>query len=197
MNKPVQSPNIPAGFFKGDNRMEFFTVGIDTWVQTDGDKTLLADASEDIKNIIREDMESRPRAVLALNDAGICDPDQQIIQYTRCCFGGYDGEADVVDGKVIHMEYWDCGSRGECKYEGILCCSIKVGDYRITLREIELIHEICTGIPDKQISDRMGIEDGTLNSMKRRLCEKIGGHTKLDIMNFAIRKHIFSPNDYC
>jgi len=193
MNKPVHNNNIPAGFFKGDMRIEFFTEGTDTYAQRDGEKTLLKDAPEDIKNIIREDMEKRPRAVLALNAAGIVESEEQIIQYTRCCFGGYDGQADVVNGKVIHMEYWDCGSRGECKYEGVLCCSIKVGDYRITLREIELIHEICSGIPDKQISDRMGIEDGTLNAMKRRLCEKIGGHTKLDVMNFAIRKHIFSP----
>lgn len=192
MNRPVISPNLPAGFLEGDMRIEFFTEGTTTWAQQNGVKVRIQDAAAEIKNIILADMASRPSAIKALVNAGITEHTEQLIQYTRCCFGGYDGQADVVDGDVIHAEYWDCGNRGTCQYEGTLCCSILVGDQKISRREIEMIGFICTGLPDKQIAEKMGIEESTINVMKRRLCEKIGGHTKLDIMNFAIRRQIFN-----
>ena len=184
MNRAVEQ-SLPPGLL--DDRVEIFAHGRDVYYLTNGYVNVLEKAPEEILTPIREDIESRPLAVKALNELQITNYMGQLLQYARCVCGGFQGKADIIDGKLVRTEYWDCGIRGNCKYEGKLCCSITVNGQRITEREIELGKYICQGLLDKEIADIMNISENTINPMKRSICEKIAGSTKLDIMNFFIR----------
>ena len=188
MNNPIYQ-KLPAGLM--DDDVELFVHGSENYFLQNGKVAELVDAPQDIKSIILDDLASRPDAVRALHILGITDPILQMLLYARCVCGGFQGTADISGGKLHHTEYWDCGQRGNCKHEGKLCCSITINETtRLTEREIELGKWICTGLPDKILSDKMKIAESTVNIMKRNICVKIGGTTKLDIMNFFM-KHNF------
>ena len=190
MNRDIIQP-LPAGLMNSE--IEFFTHGTEVYQLSNGKVTVFSEIDNTTKEIIRQDLEKRPQAVSALLDLQIQDTEAQLKQYTRCMCGGFQGHPDIVDGKLIHTEYWDCGIRGNCKYEGKLCASITINNTRITEREIELGKLICTGLPDKIIAGMMNISENTINPMKRNICEKINGTTKLDIMNFFIKHNFYDP----
>lgn len=46
---------------------------------------------------------------------------EKAIQWLKCNFGSYDKYPNNNKGEVLKSEYWDCGKRGNCIAEGIVC----------------------------------------------------------------------------
>lgn len=46
--------------------------------------------------------------------------EEMLYQYVWCNFGGWNMKPDM-DNETTSKEYWDCGCRGKCKSEGIIC----------------------------------------------------------------------------
>jgi hypothetical protein len=61
-----------------------------------------------------------PSTIIALKLAGFKTREQQLEKFSECRFG-FDLTADFKDGKLSDAEYHECGFRGECPMEGIVC----------------------------------------------------------------------------
>jgi hypothetical protein len=66
-----------------------------------------------------------PSTIIALKLAGFKTREQQLEKFSEC-FGGFDLTADFKDGKLSDAEYHECGFRGECPMEGIVCGFFRV-----------------------------------------------------------------------
>jgi DNA-binding NarL/FixJ family response regulator len=188
MNRPINNPNLPAGLL--DNNCEFFVNGTEIYVLNSGQIYSFADFPAEVLDALREDIKKFPEAIDALVDLGLETEESMLRQYVRCRFGGFDGEPDIIDGQLRHTEYWDCGIRGNCKYEGKLCQSIKVENGHLTKREIEVLKLIANGKLDKEIATILNISELTVPSFTKSIREKGGFARKPDMVKFAIKKNL-------
>src|SRR5690606_14910480 len=113
----------------------------------------------------------------------------RIYRYILCSFGGLDKTPDInVNGEVHHSEYYECGLRGTCKFEGKLCWSIKVANGFLTRSEIEILKYI--RLADKQIADVLNKSPETILSHMQNIRAKTGEADKVNLAIFAIEKGI-------
>lgn len=174
---------IPAGLI--DRNIEFFQVeGKIKYLQA-GEIHDFDNLTIDELALIREDMETRPSIIDSLEQMGIFVPIQQIKQFIICNYGGFDQRADLTSEGINYKEYWDCGHRGKCQFEGRLCSFVKAPNGYLTRREIEVIKLIGEDLPDKLIADRMGISIDTIHTHRANIEHKIGAHSKVGIALFA------------
>jgi DNA-binding CsgD family transcriptional regulator len=163
---------FPAGLL--DDDMEISTTGDFVFALIAGKMTPFAAWPESLKIALKEDLQSHPKAIQSLIELGLETDDEMIWQYSRCRFGSWDGQPDLVDGKFIYTEYWDCGIRGNCAHEGKLCCSMKVEFGIISAREMQVWVLVCEGLLNKEIADRLSISDTTVPQHVENLCRKCG-----------------------
>lgn len=122
---------------------------------------------------IEEDMMNNPIALKCLGEWENLLPENYDFQYISCCFGGLDDEPDItVDGKVCQSEYVPCKLRGQCRFEGKLCRSIKVENGVITKRELDVLQLIQED--NKIIADKLCVSLETVNTHILNIREKIG-----------------------
>lgn len=144
-----------------------------------------------IIEIIEEDMMKYPEALKALADWKIFHRDDMIRQYIYCRFGGFDSDPDIdTHGKINHTEYFDCGQRGICPYEGKLCCTIKVSNGNLTKQEVEVLKLV--QLPDKLIADKLNISIETVSSHWQNIRTKTDKKSKIELAVFAQYKNLIS-----
>lgn len=148
-------------------------------------------------DVISEDMAKHPEAIKGLTDWNIHDSDGMLKQYIFCRFGGFDNDADInTDGIVAYTEYFDCGKRGLCKYEGKICATIKVGvdqdgnNITLTKRELEILKLVAQGKLDKEIADILSMSEETVRSHNQNIRNKGGFSRKHDMTAFAVSKNL-------
>ncbi len=140
---------------------------------------------------IEEDMLKNPEAINSLVAWDITDPEEMMRQYIICRFGGFDGNADITkEGHIVHVEYFECGRRGNCSFEGKLCSSIKVGDEHLTKQEIKIIKKITSGKSNKTIAEELCISEDTVASHNQNIQRKLGVPSKLGIVPWAVKRNI-------
>ena len=181
---------LPAGLT--DKGVEFFVDHDKIKATYDGKIVFLSELPEEILEHIRSYMLTKPLALKALNEMNIINDMPMIEQFIKCNFGGYDFTPDISTDKEIKSEYWDCGKRGYCNYEGKLCGGIKVVNGVLSQREIDVIKLISKGKLDKEIADELNISISTVSSHKQNIQEKTGLQTKTEIAVFAIHKNLIS-----
>lgn len=163
-----------------------------------GGKTLNWDEiPPELLEIIDNDMASNPIAIKALKDWNIHDSDEMLKQYVFCRFGGFDNEADInSSGKIEYTEYFDCGKRGVCKYEGKVCATIKVGvddfgnDVKLTKRELEIVKLVAEGLTDREISERLITSEETVKTHCQNIRTKGKFKHRSAITAFASSKNL-------
>lgn len=190
MRNPIHNKNLPAGLL--DDNCEFFTQGEEVYALYKGKVIPYNEFPEELIELLKNDLSKYPDAVNSLIELDLLDDQSMLWQYTRCRFGGFDGEADIENGQLIHTEYFECGARGTCKYEGKLCQSIKVNNGYLTKREIEVLKCIADGLLDKEIADTLKISINTVPVFKKNIQDKTGLTRKADMTRFAIQKNIIS-----
>lgn len=174
---------IPAGIL--DDNIEFF---VDNWKVRFLQHGALHDFEElslDGAADLRSEMDERPEVHQSLMEMGISNPAKQLEQYIHCNYGGFDSRADLTSEGISIKEYWDCGKRGMCKWEGKLCKAIKVQNGYLTLREIQVIKLVAEDLADKEIADRLNISINTVAIHKSHIEHKIAVHSKVGIAVFA------------
>lgn len=177
MNLIDHGQHLPAGL--ADNSVEFYLFDNEVKCLHKGRTYSYTDFPAEIISLIETDMMSNPKALASLADWGIEGPDQQVRQYIACRFGGFDNNPDITaDGKIQHKEYFNCGRRGSCPYEGKLCSTIKVANGELTKREIEVLRAIGLGRLDKEICDELDISQDTLRTHKDHISFKTGEERK-------------------
>lgn len=144
-----------------------------------------------VLTVFAQALDADDKANEALDDMELIYPMERLKQYVSCNFGGYDNSCDLQDGQ-LHPEYWDCGHRNNCPHEGKLCKLMQSADKleTITPREVEVMKNIATGMPDKQIAERMGISFFTVRNHLRALYRKTNSHCKASLIMFAKNNNV-------
>ncbi|WP_295711273.1 helix-turn-helix transcriptional regulator [Mucilaginibacter sp.] len=187
---------LPAGLLPSDNRIEFFNDPTDqekSFFITGGIVCRVRQATEDIKQLIRADLAKHPVKAEALVGLGYVADDEQLEKYCSCCFGAYDGQADVVNGRFVHGEYWPCKLRGGiCPVEGKLCDALVVnadGAY-LTVAEIKVLVLAATGKYNKEIADELDVSDETIKVHLKHIYAKSGTMNKAELVLLALKKNL-------
>ena len=141
------------------------------------------------KDLLLQQIAMDPDAKAALADLKLTDPDDQIKQYVYCNYGGYDGYADYKNGEFTR-EYWECGNRGKCRYEGKLCKAVQCKHGSLTPREVEVLKGIASGLLDKEVADKLNISKNTVHNHRASIGEKTGRYRRSELTAFAIHKNI-------
>lgn len=145
----------------------------------------------DIATAIRADMENHPEAIKALESWGITEPMDQIKQYVYCRFGGTNITPDLVDGNVLNKEeYWECGKRTTCPYEGKVCAHITCGQNIISHSELMVGRLIAKSYRNSEIAWELGKSIETIKMQIKSFLQKIDGRSRVDIVNFLHHKNL-------
>lgn len=190
MRLPIEQ-HLPSGLL--DGKTEFFLNKDQVYAISGGCLIEFYDWPEELYALVESDMEKHPDAIQALIELGIEERLEMIWQYTRCRFGSFDGLPDVDESGIIrHTEYWDCGFRGKCPYEGKLCASIKADHGYISWREIEIIKLVVEDRMIKEIADTLHISDKTVPVHLQNIYRKTGTARRGELIRFAIDHNIIS-----
>ncbi|MBI2862451.1 MAG: response regulator transcription factor [Chloroflexi bacterium] len=63
---------------------------------------------------------------------------------------------------------------------------------RLTDREREILHLIASGFTTREIADRLTLSVNTVHNHRASLMEKLGLHSKVELMKYAVRKGLIS-----
>lgn len=187
MNFIDRKQSLPPGLM--DNSVEFFIYNHEIWCLYKGEKYSFNDFPQEIIDIVDADMAANPKAMKALVEWDITDPDERMRQYIACRFGGFDNNPDICDNGIIQpAEYVDCGRRnGLCDYEGKLCSSIVLSNGTLTKREIEVLTLIGREMLDKEICDSLQMAHDTLRNHKDNISVKNGSTRKAGLAILAYK----------
>lgn len=173
---------IPAGLL--DDSFELFSVDDEQYCVAHGRVWTFPNFPIWILRVIILDMDKYPKKIETLRKAGFKDLRNQMKWYIHCCFGGFDGTPDYVDGVLVHIEYFDCGQRGNCPYENDLCSTI-LHQHGITSRQTEFIKLIHQGLQDKEIADELNISPKTAPGQVSKIIKKLMVSNRSDVVRFA------------
>ncbi|MBO9674453.1 MAG: hypothetical protein J7577_13480 [Sphingobacteriaceae bacterium] len=175
---------LPGGYTKLTG--EFYIDEGELWLSYQKAHHTFDNFPEEIKTIIREDMEANPAAVAELIDNwGLLDERSQTIQYLACRYGAFDGSPDIIDGKLQAPEHVSCGRRETCKSQGKLCGSIQLKYGNLTIHEVRTLTEVGNGLLDKEIADKYNISQHTVRHQKDSICRKSGIERKPAMVGLA------------
>jgi DNA-binding CsgD family transcriptional regulator len=163
---------IPSGLI--DENIEMFVTPCDTMKGIhSGTVKDFFDLPIYFLKIIEKEMLRFPSTIKALKMAGYKTRKAQLLKYAKCRFGGFDFTADFKDGILSEAEYHECGYRGECPMEGIVCGFFKVKGNIITPFEIEMIKLLATEDTLPVISEKLKVSMNTFEQKKQKLFEKL------------------------
>jgi len=175
MNK---SSLIPGLF---DEHLEFVAIGKDLGVVYRGMAMPFSSVPENIKDQLRVELSNDSEAQQALDKWGLVDHDDRLRQFTWCRYGGSDLTPDLKQDGTLNPDYHECGSRGECPFENIICKN----PYGITAREREILVMIAKGLAQKVIAAELGIVEATVSKARKSLFDKTGTASSVQLAQFA------------
>ena len=115
--------------------------------------------------------------------------ENQLEQFGICHFGGMDDKPDF-DTDVINPEWFDCGRRGKCPGEGLVCKSIITPLGRISPRMIQYITLAAKGWYDNDIAEKMGVSSTTVSSYRVHCLAVLELENKSALVAWAKDKNI-------
>lgn len=182
---------FPAGLI--DNNVELFSFNEEPMAIHMGQTKNLLDLPCDIINLIDEDLISNEPAYVALDLAGYTTKEAKLKKYAVCRFGNLDNTPDIQDGKLTRSEYYNCGFRGECPMEGIVCSSLWVNGRVLSPFETEMIKELATELTLPAIASNLKISLNNFETRKKVLFEKLKVQTRAGMVAAAYQNQILIP----
>lgn len=195
----IHDQQLPAGLI--DKGYEFFYSPEDKDIMCSHNRCTVfwANTPKEGIQIVEDDLAKYPERRWCLDDWGFETLDQKLKQYTFCRFGKFDNIPDINEkGEVHDGEFFECGRRGVCKYEGILCATIKVGvdeqgnAISLTKRETQILKLVSEGKLNKEISDILGISEHTTSTHIQNIQHKAGLFRKSGMTAFAMSQNLFN-----
>ena len=166
-----------------DAHAEFFAVGEELHATYGGQAVLFDELPKSILSLIQDALEEDPDAQTALKDWASKEPIDPLKQFAACRFGGLDHAPDLsAEGDLI-PDFHHCGKRGSCPYEGKIC----VNKHGFTRREQQILRLIARGTAQKVIAADLEISEVTVAKFRKRLFDKTGCQSSVQLTRFAIR----------
>lgn len=178
---------IPSGLT--DNNIEFFAKDGELYSLQGGNKYKYPDLPQEhiefLSNMLMEDTTGQD----TLSGIPIYS---RLKLYGICRFGACNNMPDSDENMTCldNNEYFDCGIRGTCPYEGKRCKDIVMPGGLLTVHLIKIIKLIASGYIDKEIADKLEISVNTVNNHVANIISRIGGRTRVDITRFAKERGI-------
>lgn len=184
---------IPSGLL--DCNIELFNKDWEPMAIHQGQVKPLFDLPEEFLEIIESDLNKNVSAKLALMLSGFTDRESQVKKYVACRLGGLDNSPDILCGKMElgKSEYHECGFRGECPMEGIVCGTLVINDRVITPFEIRMIQQLATEKTLPVIAEALKISINNFESRKKILFEKLKVLSRARMVAVAYELQILTP----
>lgn len=168
--------------------IEFVAYGEELFSLQDGIKRSFSDFTPEQVNIISRELDHDPIAQITL--IGISDS-EKLKQYAICRWGACNSTSDFdEDGDLSEVEYYDCGHRGKCPYEGKRCKEITAPCGVLSFRQVEIMKLVTEGLLNKEIADKAGLSENTVATHLQNIIIKIGGRNRVDIATFIKERGI-------
>ncbi|MBN2747422.1 MAG: hypothetical protein JXR34_11910 [Bacteroidales bacterium] len=116
--------------------------------------------------------------------------DFKLEQYAICLHGGLDDMPDIDENGETTFEFFDCGKRGHCPGEGLVCKNMLCQFGTLSPRLIQYLSYTPKDMHDKDIADEMGVKLTTISTFRKRSQDAIGVNSKAALAAFAIQKNL-------
>lgn len=184
---------IPAGLI--DKNVELFSDKGKLYGTHNGQVKCFSELPRPIQQIIARELINDQNAQKALDywqtsELSVWTYEQLLERYAKCKWGGFDHQPDILNGKAQNGEYWKCGVRATCHYQGKICKQIETINGHLTWREVEVLKLIHSGLQDKEIAAQLELSVQTVPSYKKNIREKTGCRSKIELAVFAEKMNI-------
>ncbi|MBC5835783.1 hypothetical protein G6N05_05235 [Flavobacterium sp. F372] len=181
---------IPSGLL--DNNVELFSHNGEAMATHEGRVKFLFELPIHILDTIQADLEDNPSAGLALELAGYTSKAEKLNKYTTCRFGSFDTAPDFKDGQLANSEHFNCGYRGSCPMEGVVCGSILINGRTISPFEVRMIEMLATERTLLVIAEDLKISMNTFETRKKVLYQKLKVLSRPKLVAVAYEKGILT-----
>ena len=111
-------------------------------------------------------------------------------RFCKCNFGELDNTSRDIDKKGgFNFERVKCPMRGECKYEGIICCPQFYS--RISDAEMRVMQMVYQGANNEEIADKLYLSPHTVKNHIKSVYIKLGIHEKSEFIQYAHNHNLF------
>jgi DNA-binding CsgD family transcriptional regulator len=183
---------LPAGVL--DDGVEFFNHPFNiekVFAMTGGRVYPFDEMPQHLVQIVADSMAENPDRVEAIRKMGYYTEKTVMQKYISCVSGAFDGEADVVEGKFLLNEHWDCPQKHTCTGYGKACNSLRVDErHPLTSAEIKVLQLVGKALLDKEIAIILKISEHTVGEHLRNIRAKTGCYNKTELMLFCYQKNI-------
>ncbi|MEO8532825.1 MAG: hypothetical protein ABI441_03710 [Flavobacterium sp.] len=162
---------IPSGLI--DENIELFSAQGQMMATYAGSVKSLFDLPTDFLQKLIAEMHSVPSVIKALSLSGYTTEKQQLEKFAECKFGGFDFTSDFKNGEFSESEYHDCGYRGVCPMEGIVCGFFKFNGQIISPFDIQMIHHLASEDTIPVIAEKLGVSLNNFEKKKQHLFKKL------------------------
>lgn len=191
LNLNIINQSLPAGIEGLGYEFFYSVMKKDIGCTHDGKTLYWNDIPKGGASKLIESLKNNPVAQECLKDMKLPTFEAELKQYAFCRFGKFDAKPDVDENGNIHEgEFFDCGLRGMCKYEGKLCTTIKLKNGELTKREVEVLKEVGKLKLNKEIASDLFMSTHTVSSHIQNIQQKGGFARKTDIIFFAKEENL-------
>lgn len=111
-------------------------------------------------------------------------------RFCKCNFGELDNTSRDIDKKGgFNFERVRCPMRGECRYEGVICCpqfNCCISDAE--MRVMQLVYE---GFNNEDIAERLYLSPHTVKNHIKSVYLKLDIHEKSEFIQYAHKNNLF------
>ena len=177
---------IPPGLI--DSNCEIFVSDGELYALVGGSKVPFKALPDGFRQALENDMILHNATGFAEQKCGSDIHELVLEQYAKCNFGNFNNQADFTSkGMILTHEYFECGERGTCKFEGKLCKHIRVANGFLSPREVIYLKLVAVGKLGKEIAELMHISEATVPSYHDKVQQKTGLHTKTEMTGLAYK----------
>lgn len=175
---------LPAGLL--DGRVEIFAVApFKVKCLHEGRTCELGDLPAEMIDMLKHELSVDLKAIKGLKLLGITNDEDMLQAYNHCKRGSFDKVADI-SGHVLTSEQYDCGMRGRCVAEGMICKPLLINGEHLTQRETQCLRLIGKGLSYKEIQSEFNYKSVvSANSLVQRLYGKVGASDKAKVALLA------------
>lgn len=181
---------IPPGLL--DENVELFSHNGEAMATHEGKVKYLFELPISFLDAIQADLDDNPAADLALELAGYTSRAEKLKKYATCSFGNFDNAPDFKEGKLMNSEHYDCGYRGSCPMEGIVCNSVWVNGRVLSPFEIRMIEKLATEKTLPVIAEELEVSMNTFETRKKILFQKLKVMTRARMVTVAYNLRILN-----
>jgi DNA-binding CsgD family transcriptional regulator len=178
---------IPAGLT--DNNIEFFSHNGELFSVQDGQRYTYPSMPQSHLMFLYKQFAEDPAGRDSVSH--LIDRDK-LKTYSICRFGGCNSIPDASSNLDLldASEYYDCGIRGNCPWEGKRCKEIVAEKGIITARQLEIMKLVALGLYNKEIADRLQISENTVANHLSNIFDKLGDRSRVIITSFIKERGI-------